>query len=227
MSTPDGDNTFLHELERGVRSELTLAEASQSEQIVDSPIDEWLFDPTDVQREEIGLRSLLRAVEAVEGGVGAASHPHGIDVAARGHCLSAVRAVDRLTGAARYGCMFPGLDPLGTDTRLLMRAGGSGGVCDAAAVLDRLGPEDDATESAGWPFFGQLIAHDITADRSPITGGIEPEALRNAGARSSTWRWCTQMARSGRRTCSTATIRRSSCSARTAPTCLVTSRAWP
>jgi len=28
---------------------------------------EWLFDPMDVQREEIGLRSLLGAVEAIEG----------------------------------------------------------------------------------------------------------------------------------------------------------------
>jgi hypothetical protein len=100
----------------------------------------------------------------------------------RDHCLSLVRAVDRPTGAARYGRMFPGLDPLGTDTRSLMRAGGDGGICDAAAALDGLGPGDDATEAAGWPFFGQLIAHDITADRSPIADGVDPEALRNARA---------------------------------------------
>jgi hypothetical protein len=62
-----------------------------------------------------------------------------------------------------------------------MRAGETGGVCDSAAVLGGLGHGDDATEAAGWPFFGQLIAHDITADRSPIaTGGVDPEALRNA-----------------------------------------------
>ena len=78
--------------------------------------------------------------------------------------------------------MFPGLEPLDTDPELLMRAGGNGGICDAAAFLDRLGPGDDATEAAGWPFFGQLIAHDITADRSPIAGGIDPAALRNARA---------------------------------------------
>jgi hypothetical protein len=41
---------------------------------------------------------------------------------------------------------------------------------------------DDATEAAGWPFFGQLVAHDITADRSPITGGIATDALHNARA---------------------------------------------
>jgi hypothetical protein len=114
---------------------------------------------------------------------GASSHPHGNHVAARDHCLSPVRAVDRPDGAARYGRMFPALLPLGAEPSLLMRAGSNGGMCDAAAVLDRLSPGgDDATVAAGWPFFGQLIAHDITADRSPIGLGGDPEALRNARA---------------------------------------------
>jgi hypothetical protein len=113
----------------------------------------------------------------------APSHRHGTHIAARDHCLSPGRAVDRLGGAARYGRMFPALFPLDTESSLLMRAGSSGGICDAAAVLERLtAGGDDATEAAGWPFFGQLIAHDITADRSPITGGVDPEALRNARA---------------------------------------------
>jgi hypothetical protein len=179
-STPSGDSTFLNELERDVRTELTMAETSKPEETVDAPIDEWLFDPADVEREEVGLRSLLGAVEAVEDG---SRHPHGSHLAARDHCLSLVRAVDRPTGAARYGRMFPGLDPLGTDPQLLVRAGGNGGICDAAAALDGLSPgDDDATEAAGWPFFGQLIAHDITADRSPIAGGVALDALRNARA---------------------------------------------
>jgi Animal haem peroxidase len=108
---------------------------------------------------------------------GAQSH----HVAARDHCLSLARAVDRPGGAARYGRMFPALVPLATDPALLMRAGGHDGICDAAAILDRLGPGgDDATQAAGWPFFGQLIAHDITADRSPIGRAVDPQALRNA-----------------------------------------------
>src|SRR6185369_10937298 len=70
-----------------------------------------------------------------------------------------------------------------TDPGLLMSAGDTGGICDSAAVLDGLGRGDDATEAAGWPFFAQLIAHDIPADRSPIaTGGVDPLALRNARA---------------------------------------------
>ena len=65
MSTPTGDNAFLHELELNVRAELTLAETSQPEQeAVGVPIDEWLVDPADAQRYEVGLRSILGAVEA-------------------------------------------------------------------------------------------------------------------------------------------------------------------
>ncbi len=102
-------------------------------------------------------------------------------MAARDHCLSLVRAVDRPTGPARYGRMFGDLEPLAADPHDLIRAGDTGGVCDAAAVLDRLGPgSDDAAEAAGWPFLGQIIAHDITADRSPLTGVHDPEGLRNA-----------------------------------------------
>jgi hypothetical protein len=73
VSTPTGDNAFLHELELNVRSELTLAESSQPDEPTVS-IDELLFDPADVQREEVGLRSLLGAVEAMEDGSGAARH---------------------------------------------------------------------------------------------------------------------------------------------------------
>src|SRR4051794_29475936 len=119
-------------------------------------------------------------MEVVQVPHSAPPHVHGSHQVARDHCLSPARAVDRPTGSARYGRMFPGLEPLGTDPQVLMRAGGTGGICDAAAALDDVSAGDDATEAAGWPFFGQLIAHDITADRSPIAGGVDAEALRNA-----------------------------------------------
>ena len=71
MSTPTGDNAFLHDLELDVRTELTLAETGQPyEESVAVPIDQWLSDPTDDQRYEVGLRSLLGAVEALEDGSG-------------------------------------------------------------------------------------------------------------------------------------------------------------
>jgi len=68
MSTPTGDNAFLHELELNVRTELTQAETSQPEDAASIPIEEWLSDPADAQRYEATLRSLLGAVEALEGG---------------------------------------------------------------------------------------------------------------------------------------------------------------
>ena len=36
------------------------------------------------------------------------------------------------------------------------------------------------TEAAGWPFFGQFVAHDITADRSALQLHVDPARLRNA-----------------------------------------------
>ena len=33
--------------------------------------------------------------------------------------------------------------------------------------------------AAVWPFFGQFVAHDITADRSPVTHRADPDAIRN------------------------------------------------
>jgi hypothetical protein len=76
MSTPTGDNDFLYALEVTVRTELTLAETSQPwEEAVCVPIDEWLSDPADDQRYEIGLRSLLGAVEALEDGSRPGDHP--------------------------------------------------------------------------------------------------------------------------------------------------------
>jgi hypothetical protein len=71
MSIPTGDNAFLHELELNVSAELTQAETGQPEdEAVDVPIDEWLLDPADAQRYEVGLRNLLGAVDALEDGSG-------------------------------------------------------------------------------------------------------------------------------------------------------------
>jgi hypothetical protein len=73
MSIPTGDNAFLHELELEVSTELTLAETGQPEEAAGVPVDEWLSDPADEQRYEVGLRNLLGAVEALEDDSG--SHP--------------------------------------------------------------------------------------------------------------------------------------------------------
>jgi hypothetical protein len=66
MSIPTSDNVFLDQLELTVRAELTEVETSQPEEAACVPIDQWLTDPADEQRYEVGLRSLFGAVEALE-----------------------------------------------------------------------------------------------------------------------------------------------------------------
>lgn len=81
MSTPTGDNASLHALEFNIRIELTLVETNQpEEEAVAVPIDEWLVDPVDAQRYEVGLRSLLGAVEALEDGSSPDDYPPPIEV---------------------------------------------------------------------------------------------------------------------------------------------------
>ncbi|GAA4586112.1 hypothetical protein GCM10023194_31290 [Planotetraspora phitsanulokensis] len=67
MNAANGDNGFLYELEIEVEEEVTLVETSRSEEAAELPVTEWLFDPADADREEMGLRGLLGAVEALEG----------------------------------------------------------------------------------------------------------------------------------------------------------------
>ncbi|XVQ14206.1 class I SAM-dependent methyltransferase [Spirillospora sp. CA-255316] len=67
MSAPNGDDEFLHEFESEVAAELNLAESSRPEESTVLPPSEWLFDPTDAERDEVGLRGLLGAAEALEG----------------------------------------------------------------------------------------------------------------------------------------------------------------
>ena len=63
------------------------------------------------------------------------------------------------------------------DKAFLYALGRSGGLCDCgdADDVDSLG-----TEAAGWPFFGQYVAHDITADRSTLKSHVDSSQLRNA-----------------------------------------------
>ena len=90
----------------------------------------------------------------------------------RDHCLAPERVDAPLAAGGRYGRVFdlPGLD---ADETLLHRLGAAGGFCDGGDC------EDDSDVEAGWPFFGQYVAHDLTADRSPLRAHADVEALRN------------------------------------------------
>jgi hypothetical protein len=101
----------------------------------------------------------------------------------RTHCLapSRVRApIDAPIGATGYGRMFPDLPSFNADESFLRALGRAGGICDCGDT------EDNASSlssiPAGWPFFGQYIAHDITADRSALTSRADFHSLRNARA---------------------------------------------
>jgi Animal haem peroxidase len=98
----------------------------------------------------------------------------------RTHCLSPsrVRPVDAPLGPARYARMFPELPALDTDEAFLRALGRAGGLCDCGDAADA--PASLGEEAAGWPIFGQFVAHDITADRSSLQSHVDPQALRNA-----------------------------------------------
>jgi hypothetical protein len=98
----------------------------------------------------------------------AAAHP------IRDHCLAPDRPIDAPLAPVegRYGRAFPDLPPLESDPAELLALGASGGLCDA-------GPGTDGAADAGWPFLGQFIAHDITADRSPIGPQEDAESIAN------------------------------------------------
>ena len=94
---------------------------------------------------------------------------------ARDHCLSPARTTEGGSGAHRYTRMFPDLPHLTIDPMVLHAVGRAGGACDSTKS-----PRQEArTIAAGWPVFGQFIAHDITADRSPVTHHDDETMLRN------------------------------------------------
>src|ERR1700686_4823705 len=93
---------------------------------------------------------------------------------ARDLCLAPGRTVDApLTEGGRYGRMFPDLRAATFDDNRLLAFGIEGSICDGAQS-DTVGHVE-----AGQPFFGQYLAHDLTADRSPLRVQADINALRN------------------------------------------------
>jgi hypothetical protein len=96
---------------------------------------------------------------------------------ARDHCLAPER-VDAPIYGGRYRRLFDDLPPLEMDEARLHALGRPGGPCDVG--VDYADDErPDAAPAAVWPFFGQFVAHDITADRSPLGHRADPDQIRN------------------------------------------------
>jgi hypothetical protein len=83
------------------------------------------------------------------------------------------RSVRRRTGAS-----FRTSPRSGAEQELLFALGRAGGLCDCGDQADE--PASLGSAAAGWPFFGQFIAHDITADRSAPQAHADLSQLRNA-----------------------------------------------
>jgi Animal haem peroxidase len=77
-----------------------------------------------------------------------------------------------------YGRLFPDLPSFSAEQELLFALGRAGGLCDCGDEQDE--PASLASVAAGWPFFGQFVAHDITADRSALQAHADLSQLRNA-----------------------------------------------
>ncbi len=102
-------------------------------------------------------------------------HPHDQPRPARDHCLAPARTAGGRSGRHRYTRMFPDLPHLIIDPVLLHAVGRAGGACDSTNAKR----QEARAVAAGWPVFGQFIAHDITADRSPVTHHDDEALIRN------------------------------------------------
>ena len=99
----------------------------------------------------------------------------------RSHCLSPARArvaIDAPLGPGSYARMFPQLPSFQADEQFLHALGRAGGLCDCGDMDDS--PDSVADSAAGWPIFGQFVAHDITADRSILRSHANTAELHNA-----------------------------------------------
>lgn len=80
----------------------------------------------------------------------------------------------------KYGRMFPDLPGLETDEEYLLALGRSGSMMDVLSRQDaQEGKADNPRIPAAFPFLGQFIAHDITADRSLLQHHARLNELRN------------------------------------------------
>src|ERR1700743_1510343 len=97
---------------------------------------------------------------------------------ARDHCLAPER-VDAPIHGGRYRSLFDDLPALRVDAEALHALGRPGGPCHLGVDVS---DDVDARVAAVWPLFGQYVAHDITADRSPLADRAVIAELRNARA---------------------------------------------
>jgi hypothetical protein len=62
------DYEFLRSVEVDVEARLDMVAATGPIEYAALPAGDWQYDPTDVEREAVGLRSLIGAIESLEAG---------------------------------------------------------------------------------------------------------------------------------------------------------------
>lgn len=86
--------------------------------------------------------------------------------------------IDAPLGPTSYARMFPELPSFRAEEQFLHGLGRAGGLCDCGDADDF--PNSLGDTAAGWPIFGQFVAHDITADRSALRSRTNAKELKNA-----------------------------------------------
>lgn len=128
-------------------------------------------------------------MSVIGGAMGASDGPSGriATPTATHSCVLSPRLKPRLAvaGEGKYGRMFPRLPALACDEEALIALGRSGAAMDFAGAPEGDGQASDNPASdnpripAGFTFFGQYVAHDITADRSLLHHHASLRAIRN------------------------------------------------
>ena len=79
----------------------------------------------------------------------------------------------------RFGRLFPDLPCMSVSGDALLKYGAANGPLESRPETGERLEEANPRIAAGWPFFGQFVAHDITHDRSPLQDVQDVNTLQN------------------------------------------------
>lgn len=94
------------------------------------------------------------------------------------HCVTPQeRVAQGVADEGLFGRLFPYLPAVALDPERDLALGGPHGPMAAQSVDDQA--QDNSRIPAGWAFFGQILAHDMTRDRAPLQAKEVLDGLRN------------------------------------------------
>lgn len=94
------------------------------------------------------------------------------------HCVTPKeRVAYGVADEGLFGRLFPNLPAVTLDSQRDLAIGGQSGLMAAYEADDRV--QDNPRIPAGWAFFGQILAHDMTHDRAPLQANESLDGLHN------------------------------------------------